>query len=111
MSEVRVIEDIPPDGPDEPRRAELVRAFRGLHTGGLDPDLNSLLDSELPLGILTDIMAQAMGLPATVKQGFLSEPRVLSRAVQLLDLLREMRERPRPSAAESTAFPPPFSVN
>jgi uncharacterized protein len=111
MSEVRVIEDIPPDEPDESSRVELIRAFRGLHQGGLDPDLDSLFDSDLPLGVLTDIMAQALGLPSTVKQGFLSEPRVLCRAVQLLGLLREMKQRPRRSDDEPTAFPPPFSVN
>ena len=61
MSEVRVIEDIPPDEPDESSRDELITAFRGLHKGGLDPDLDSLFDSELPLGVLTDIMAADAG--------------------------------------------------
>jgi Lon protease-like protein len=111
MSEVRVIEDIPPDEPDDSSRVELITAFRSLHKGGLDPDLDSLFDSDLPLGVLTDIMAQALGLPSTVKQGFLSEPRVLRRAAELLGLLREMKERPRQSEVAPTAFPPPFSVN
>jgi hypothetical protein len=106
-----VIEDILPDEPDESSRVELIRAFRGLHEGRLDPDLDTLFDSELPLGVLTDIMAQALGLPSTVKQGFLSEPRVLRRAVELLGLLREMQDRPPLPEDEPTAFPPPFSLN
>jgi Lon protease-like protein len=111
MSEVRVIEDIPPDDPDESCRVDLIHAFRNLHQGRLDPDLDSLFDSDLPLGALTDIMAQALGLPSTVKQGFLSEPRVARRAVELLGLLRQMKDGPHEPEGEPTSFPPPFSRN
>jgi Lon protease-like protein len=111
MSEVRVIEDIPPDDQDESSRVDLIDAFRDLHQGRLDPDLDSLFDSDLPLGVLTDIMAQALGLPSTVKQGFLSEPRVVRRAVELLGLLRQMKDGPREPEGEPTSFPPPFSRN
>ena len=111
MSEVRVIEDILPDLADDSRRSELISMFRKLYTGTVDPDLDALFESDLPLGVLTDIVAQALGLPASVKQVFLGEPRVGKRAVDLLDLLRHIGEYPPLSEDESIAFPPPFSVN
>ena len=108
MSEVEVIEDIPPEEPDESRRAELIALFRRLHQGELDPDLDALFETDLPLGVLTDIVAQAMGLPASVKQAFLGEPRVARRAD---DLLRQMKEMPAKPDDGPTPFPPPFSRN
>jgi Lon protease-like protein len=111
MSEVQVIEDILPDLPDESHRSELISLFRKFSKGGLDPDLDALFEADLPLGVLTDIVAQALGLPASVKQAFLSEPRVDQRAVDLLDLLRQIGEIPPTQDDESTMFPPPFSRN
>ena len=111
MAEVRVIEDILPEEPDESSPTELIKAFRALHKGDLDPDLNSLFDTELPLGILTDIMAQALGLSSAIKQSLLSEPRAVRRAADLLDLLRRLKEGPRGPDDEVTSFPPPFSLN
>jgi uncharacterized protein len=111
LSEVRVIEDIVPDEPDDSRRTDLIAMFRKFARGGLDPDLDALFESDLPLGVLTDIVAQALGLPASVNQAFLGEPRVEKRAVDLLDLLRQIGEMPASTEGESTAFPPPFSRN
>ncbi len=119
MSEVRVVEDILQDdegdsldASDHARlRSELIEVFRERFRGGLDPDLDALFETELPLGVLTDIVAQAMGLPSSVKQGFLSEPRVVRRSIELLGLLREDRHGPRRPDDEPTAFPPPFSLN
>ena len=108
MSEARVIEDIPPDEPDESQRTELVATFRQLFQGTLDPDLDALFDTDLPLGVLTDIVAQAMGLPASVKQAFLGEPRVARRAV---NLLRQMKDLPLVANDDPAPFPPPFSRN
>jgi Lon protease-like protein len=111
MSEVRVIEDIIPDAPDDSQRTDLIALFRKYSRGGLDPDLDALFETDLPLGVLTDIMTQALGLPASVKQAFLGEPRVGKRAVDLLDLLRQIGEIPASPEDESTPFPPPFSRN
>ena len=111
MSEVKIIEDILPDEPDEHQRAELIATFRSLFKGQLDPDLDSLFETELPLNVLTDIITQAIGLPSSVKQSFLAEPHAARRAIDLLEVLRQMRSAPRGSDDESTAFPPPFSVN
>ena len=108
MSEVRVIDDILPDEPDESQRAELVETFRKLYQGTLDPDLDALFDTDLPMGVLTDIVAQAMGLPSSIKQALLGEPLVARRAV---NLLRRMKELPSVVEDEPTSFPPPFSWN
>ena len=108
ISEVRVLEDIHPDEPDESQRTELVATFRRLYQGKLDPDLDAIFDSDLPLGVLTDIVAQAMGLPSSIKQSFLGEPVVTRRAV---NLLRQMKELPLVADDDPTSFPPPFSRN
>jgi uncharacterized protein len=111
MAEVRLIEDIIPDVTDDSRRLDLIAMFRKVARGGVDPDLDVLFESDLPLGVLTDIVAQALGLPASVKQAFLGEPRVVQRAVDLLDLLRQIGEASPSTEDESTTFPPPFSRN
>ena len=111
MSEVQVIEDILPDQPEDHQREELIAMFRKFSGGALDPDLDTLFESDLPLGVLTDIVAQALGLPASVKQGFLAEPRVTRRAKDLLGLLRQMKEASPSTGEGPTPFPPPFSLN
>jgi uncharacterized protein len=111
MSEVEIIEDILPHEPEHLLRTELIALFRAIFEGSLDPDLDALFESDLPVGVLTDIMTQAMGLSSSVKQSFLSEPRVARRASDLLDILREMKAVPREPDDETTTFPPPFSRN
>ncbi len=110
-SEARLIEDVSPSEPDESHRSELIALFRRIHRDSLDPELDELFETDLPLGVLTDIMAQAMGLPASVKQSFLAEHRVARRAIDLVDRLRQMEGRPADADDEATAFPPPFSSN
>ena len=111
MSEVEIIEDIPSDEPDHTGRADLIALFRKLFQGTLDPDLDALFESDLPVGVLADIMTQAIGFSSSVKQTFLSEPRVARRVLELLDLLREMKPVAGETDDESTSFPPPFSRN
>ncbi len=110
-SEVRIIEDVDPDEPDDTGRAELIASFRRLHPDGLDPDLDAIFETDLPLGVLTDIITQAIGLSVSIKQGFLAEPRVGRRAVELLGLLRRLEQVPTASDDRSMPFPPPFSRN
>ena len=118
MSEVRVVEDILqvevdllPAIDHDRLRSELIAIFRDRYKDGLDPDLDALFETELPLGVLTDIVAQTMGLPASMKQGFLAEPRVARRSIELLALLREMKDHPHEPGGDPIAFPPPFSLN
>ena len=107
-SEIRVIEDIQPEATDEWHRSELIAKFRKLSQGVLDPDLDALFDTDLPLGVLTDIVAQALSLTPSIKQGLLGEARVARRAEELL---RRIAEAPPAANDESSPFPPPFSLN
>jgi len=110
-SEVRIIEDVAAEEPDESDRSELIALFRRLHQGRIDPELDALFQTDLPLGILTDILTQALGLSSSIKQNFLAEPRVGRRASELLVLLRRMEEIPGEPGDRSAPFPPPFSRN
>ena len=69
----------------------------------LDPDLAAILENALPLGVLTDIVAHALGLPAEIKQSLLAEPRVDRRADVLLSILRRSRRRTTPTMADLPA--------
>jgi Lon protease-like protein len=113
MSAVELIDDIVPDETElfQSHRTELISLFRSLFGGGLDPELDSLFETDLPVGVLTDIMTQAIGLQSSVKQSFLSEPRVARRVIELIDVLRTMKAAPSEPDDEPTTFPPPFSRN
>ena len=110
-SEVQVVEDVAPSLPLETERSELIALFRKFAGGIVDPDLDALFETDLPLGVLTDILTQALGLPASVKQGFLGEPRVTERASELLRHLRQIGESTATPEADTSSFPPPFSRN
>lgn len=90
--------------------AELIELYRHVarNADGLDPDLDEMLDAPPPLGIVTDILAQALGLPASLKQTLLAELNVNSRAERLLRVLRQVTSH---LGAKSRPFPPPFSQN
>jgi Lon protease-like protein len=107
QAEAELIDDEEPAGPVEPRRTELIHLFRSIaaREEALDPDLARLLASSPPLGMLTDIIAHALGLPPAMKQAFLIERRVDRRADGLLALLRKA------AGAIPDLFPPPFSSN
>jgi len=80
-----------------------------------------LLTQQLPLGILTDIIAYAVSLPVPIKQQLLSEPNVQVRFETLLEQLKPVAADSEigadsfpihPIANESNKrFPPPFSDN
>ncbi len=110
-SEVRIVEDVADDLADDPTRADLIDLFRRVNRGAIDPELDSVFDTDLPLGVLTDILVQALGLPSTIKQGFLAEPRVDRRASELLVLLRRMEAASSTTDDRLPPFPPPFSRN
>src|SRR4051812_6084836 len=57
-----ILEDDNTELPPEPRRSELAGLFRRVaeRHGTLDPELRSLLDTALPLGTLTDLIAHAL---------------------------------------------------
>jgi uncharacterized protein len=114
LAEARILEDRAPDEPGAPLRRELVALFRTLieRQGTLDPDLDALLAAALDLGLLTDIIAHALGLPPAIKQALLDDCAVAHRARRLIALLRPLAAggpaRARPAGGP---FPPPFSRN
>jgi uncharacterized protein len=112
-AEAELLEDEPLEGSEEPRRSELVQLFQTVsqRQEKLDPDLASLLESRLALGALTDIVAHALGLPAAVKQAFLTDCHIDRRADGLIEILRHVAAQLPPVNREERGFPPAFSEN
>jgi Lon protease-like protein len=75
----------------------------------LPEQLEEMLSSHLPLGLLTDLAAYALPLELEVKQQLLAECRVSARAEILLDQVASLAADSSTSA--SRAFPPSFSDN
>ncbi len=114
IAEVEILEDSYGDEPEEPRRSEFCTLFRTVFElkQAQDVDLGGLLDSQLPLGPLTDIAAHAMGLPPELAQLLLAEPEVNRRLDALLEILRRVRSsEERKAGRAARPFPPPFSSN
>lgn len=113
MAETEILEDEESEQAQEFHLSEIISLFRRVFErhGTLDPDLRSLLESGLPLGTLTDLVAHSLGLPPAVKQDLLAETRVDRRADLLVELLEQIASRASPSATELRPFPPPFSEN
>jgi Lon protease-like protein len=109
IAEAEIIEDEEAGQSAEPHRSELIELFRRvlLKRQRLDEDLKALLNSGVPLGVLSDIIAHALGLPSDVKHGLLAEPRVERRAKTLRSILRQIVDQ----SEAVRDFPPPFSVN
>jgi Lon protease-like protein len=109
LAEGALLEDEGPGDTRDQSRAELVRLFEEVlkRRHRLDPDLCRLLQSDLSLGILGDIIAHALDLPASVKQTLLAEPRVPSRISSLISQLQRLVEE----LPLSRRFPRPFSLN
>ena len=87
---------------------DLVEAFRKILPAliGSREQLQELLTSDIPLGMLTDIIAYTLDLDLQFKQKLLAQPMVDMRAGLLLAQLESM-----PSEAARAAFPPDFSAN
>ena len=114
IAEAEVLEDIPDEQPEEPRRGELVRLFEKAleRYGKLAPELSAILEGELPLSVLTDIISHALGmvLAAEVRQCLLANPDVGSRADTLVTILRGLPVEAG-AGRDDKRFPPPFSAN
>lgn len=109
IAEAEIMEDEEPDIASNVVRNELVKLFRRVfeERHRLDEDLESLLKSAVPLGVLSDIITHALGLPSATKQSLLAEPKVEARVNTLLTLLRRTIEH----AGPAPVFPPDFSIN
>ena len=75
----------------------------------LPEQLEEMLSSQLPLGLLTDLAAYALPLENDVKQALLAECSVRARAEILLAQVEELVTAA--STAETHPFPPSFSDN
>jgi Lon protease-like protein len=112
-AECEIIEDRYLEDEPAPRlKDHLVRMFRNYlgRLGGVDSDLDSVLESDLNLGVLTDILSHALQLPPDVKGHLLGERRVETRVKILEGWLREACIR-LDAANPLKCFPPPFSPN
>jgi Lon protease-like protein len=109
VAEGTLLEDEPLEDSRQERRRELIELFLEIlrTTHRIDPDLSRLLHSDLSLGILSDVIAHALDLPASIKQELLEETRVACRVGSLIALLRDIVGR----ISLQRRFPPPFSLN
>jgi Lon protease-like protein len=109
VAEAEIIEDLELGESPGNRRGELTDLFRTLSEkrNRLDENFRRLLDSGIPLGVLSDIIAHALRLPSQVKQALLAERNVGHRVEALCTILHQIVERDRPERS----FPPPFSLN
>jgi uncharacterized protein len=113
IAEAEILDDQESDQPQEPRRQQLVDLFRTVFEKRyrLDDDLAKRLNSAISLGVLSDIIAHALGLPPGIKQELLSETKVERRVENLLVLLRTIIDSIIQEDQSSRSFPPPFSLN
>ncbi len=112
-AEVRLLGDYLPTEDAQLRqrlRRDLVNTFRSYlpTTEAVQEQFERLLSSQLPLGVLTDIVAFAVNLELQAKQQLLQELNV-DRRVELL--LRHFQQLQQPQSESSRLFPPPFSLN
>jgi len=109
IAEAEIIEDQEPGKSLAPARSELIGLFRDLSEKRqcLDDNFRELLDSAVPLGVLSDIIAHALRLPPQVKQALLAEPHVGHRVETLCMILHHILDQD----GSKGAFPPPFSLN
>jgi ATP-dependent Lon protease len=112
-AEVSILEDLyPPNSRDDRRRLQraLLKEFKRCLPSSLakDEPLEQLLSRQLPLGVLTDIVAFTVKFDMHFKQKLLSEWNVDLRAQLLLKRLADWD--PEEQSAEQP-FPPRFSPN
>ncbi len=113
VADAEIAEDEFPheDAPARPAlQRRLIERFRGLlpQVPEAREQLEQLLREEVPLGILTDIMAYTLDLDVAVKMQLLAEPNVDARARMLVDLLAQARSD---RSKFPGGWPPKFSVN
>jgi Lon protease-like protein len=118
QAEIEIVDDVYPATGDAVRdnlQMELTARFQkalptpqGAKTHG---SMYDLLASELPLGVLTDLVSFALPLDQRLKCELLAESDVDCRARLLLRALAAPRKEDASSTAGTIAFPPRFSRN
>ena len=109
IAEAEILNDQESVQPLEPRRGQLLDLFFRVfgQRQRFDDELAKRLNSAIPLGVLSDIIAHALALPPGIKQELLSETRVDRR----VETLRALLETIITEEGLSRSFPPPFSLN
>lgn len=113
-AEVEILREVQSsEPPDSLESSALIDAFRDLamRAGGLDTEFDAMLGSRLPLAVVTDLIAQALGLPAALKQSLLADRRPDYRCRTLLAILRQVGGLSGQEPSSWRPFPPPFSDN
>ena len=112
-AEVEILDDVYPTKASGRRltlQRRLVDLFRQQmpNLKQLHEQLDQIMASEVPLGILTDILAFTLKLELRVKEQLLSETDVDRRAETLLTALQSGHASPE---SPTVKFPPDFSMN
>ncbi len=91
-------------------RSQLIDNFRSYLPASevIQEQFEQLLNSHIPLGVLTDIVAFTMNLDLRVKQQLLEQLNVDRRATTLLQRLATLKED---AGGPARRFPPEFSLN
>ncbi|HVX11092.1 MAG TPA: LON peptidase substrate-binding domain-containing protein [Pirellulales bacterium] len=130
LRRVRLLRELPPDKLFREAEVEILDDLYGALGGGRRPilqrrlvevfreqtpnlkqlheQLDQIMESEVPLGMLTDILAFTLKLTTPVKEQLLAETDVDRRAERLLETLQAGGTATETPAAK---FPPDFSAN
>lgn len=94
-------------------QSELLDMFGQLVPDGLgvQESFKQLAGSQLPLGILTDVITFTLGLPLPIKQQLLAESNVDIRCRILSRCLKELLKERESGSPNDGRFPPRFSAN
>ena len=113
LAKAEIIEDLdePTEDPIHEVLIHLFRLFLKRNVGSVDPDMDEILSAELPLGVLTDILAHALPFPTARKQMLLDDAIVARRAREISRLLSHLIEQGTTGPERGEPFPPPFSAN
>ena len=115
-AQVDLLDDLMTDEVQSADLAELSDEFLRIlddagYTNSGERDLRKLVRTSKNAGMVTDLIAQSLGLPPVVRQALLSELKVPSRVEQLLHVLRMLVKNRKTEPADDRDFPPRFSQN
>jgi hypothetical protein len=80
----------------------------------LPPDqepIEHLLTTQVPLGMLTDVISYMLNLDQKIKEDLLRQPLPDLRALLLLECLAAAAKKPAAPVGNRRVFPPEFSLN
>lgn len=120
MAQVEVLDDVysPDQDADRPLlKRLLLDEFRNYipDSALAQESFSQLLDSEMPLGVVSDIISYTVGISTRAKLRLLAELNVDQRARLLIKALNDssttQSESPAQDDSLTPGFPPPFSLN